>query len=91
MPDAVDRPDEGEAVLEEGSAGPVPPPACAADSPELEVPEGASSGDNGCTVEGEATDEGFAELTEAQKYDEGNVPLGDDPEELWADLVRRID
>lgn len=90
MPDAVDRPDEGEAVPEEGDAEPVPPPAHATDAPELELPEGASSGDDGRKLKREETDKGFGELTEPQRYEEGHAPLGDGPDELWADLVRRF-
>jgi hypothetical protein len=85
MPDAMDRPDEGEAVPEEGDAAPGPRPPYATDTPELELPEGASSGDDGRKLVGEETDEGFGEPTEPQRNEDGHAPLGDAPDELWAD------
>jgi hypothetical protein len=85
MPDAMDRPDEGEAVPEEGDAAPGPQPAYATDALELGLPEGASSGDDWHKLMGEQTDEGFGDLTEPQRYEEGHAPLGDGPDELWAD------
>jgi hypothetical protein len=87
MPDALDRPDEGEAAIEEGSSASAPPPAPAPDPPEVKLPDGASAGDDGCTLEGEKTDEDVGELTEAQRY-EDDPPLGDGPDELWDDLAR---
>ena len=45
-------------------AAPGPRPPYATDAPELELPEGTSSGDDWRKLVGEETDEGFGEPTE---------------------------
>jgi hypothetical protein len=85
MPDAVDGPDEGEAALEEDGAAPVPMPRQTTGPPELKPPEGASAGDNGATIQPDPGDEGFGELTEAQRYEKSDALGGDDPDRLRDD------
>jgi hypothetical protein len=67
MPDAIDKPDEGEAALEDGSTTPVPTLHQTTEVPDwiLKLPKGVSAADNGATLPSDPGDEGFGELTEA--------------------------
>jgi hypothetical protein len=67
MPDAVDRPDAGDAVPELR-------PADIADAPELELPTGAGYGDDLTRLEGDDTDRDFGQVADPEE--QGYEPLG---------------
>ena len=87
MPDAIDKPDEGEAGLEDGSTTPVPTLQQATEVPDwtLKLPKGASAADNGATLPPDPGDEDFGERTIAQRYEEADLLPYDDTDELWND------
>lgn len=80
MPDAVDRPDEGDAAPELRSAD-------VTDRPKLELSKGAGSGDGQPALTGDETDEGFGEL--ADSGEQGYEPMGDGADD--SDLFDQTD